>query len=226
MDPVQEEIVVRGTSEAQAMPDRATVRVSVETEAGGRDDAYADAARIADRVDAVVAARGDAVRRAVVAALVVTPRTRWDNGQDVRIGWQASRTQVLEVVDLGVLGELMAELTAAGAAVVGPSWVLDVDNPIRSEARQLAALDARRRADAYASALSLTITGIAWVAEPGLRLGAGGAGGGGRWDVMSAPMTMASARMEEADVIDVSPAELTVAAEVEVGFRFAPAGSR
>lgn len=51
----------------------------------------------------------------------------------------------------------------------GRFWQLDPDNPVYTEARRLAAEDARRRADAYASALGLGIGAVEWLAEPGLR---------------------------------------------------------
>src|SRR4051812_30751953 len=43
--------------------------------------------------------------------------------------------------------------------------------PAYPRARRAAAADARRRADDYVQALGLAVAGIAWVAEPGLRVG-------------------------------------------------------
>ena len=40
-------IVVRGTGQAAALPDRAVVRVEVDGEGGSRDDAYREAAKAA-----------------------------------------------------------------------------------------------------------------------------------------------------------------------------------
>jgi uncharacterized protein YggE len=48
---VDEVIVVRGTGQARAWPDRAVVRIVVEADAAGRDDAYREAARLAGQVD-------------------------------------------------------------------------------------------------------------------------------------------------------------------------------
>ena len=135
----------------------------------------------------------------------------------MRTGWLASRTTVLEVVDLGRLGDLMAELSVAGAAISGPAWHLDPTNPVHAHVRRLAAEDARRRAEEYAAALGLEIVAVAWVAEPGLRKGSDRQA----FDVPSATMRAASAPMAE-DVIEVTPEEMTVNASVEVGFAFGP----
>jgi len=213
---VDEAIVVRGRGEARAMPDRAVVGVTVEAEGAARDDAYREAARLAGQVDAAVAGRRAATDRVGGGSLVVHPKTRWRKGESVRTGWRAARTSVVEVVDFAVLGDLLAELAAAGAAVVGPTWQLDPTNPVHGDVRTLAATDARRRADAYAAALGLQVTGVAWVAEPGLRQGPDTLG----FTPMAARMAVAGGPAAD-DVIDVTPAEMTVDAEVDVAFTFA-----
>jgi uncharacterized protein len=212
-------IVVRGTGQAAALPDRAVVRVEVDGEGGSRDDAYREAAKAASAVDAVTTAHAEAIARNQTAALVVHPKTRWRRGETVRTGWRGSRTTLLEVTDFGHLGELFGELAVAGGAVSGPFWRLDLDNPVHAEARRLAAEDARRRAETYASALALRITGIAWVAEPGLRETAPP-------PAFAVPIARAAALAQAPEeVIDVTPEEMTVDAAVDVGFAFEPGQS-
>jgi len=214
---VEEAIVVRGTGQARALPDRALVRVEVEADGAARDDAYQEAARLAGEVDATLERRRTALDRTTTTSLVVHPKTRWKKGESVRTGWRAARTSAVEVVDFSVLGDLLAELAAAGAAVDGPTWQLDPTNPVHHEVRRLAAADARTRADAYAAALGLRVTGVAWVAEPGLRPGPADSAG-------FAPMMARAAFAggpEEPEVIDVTPDEMTVDASVDVAFTFA-----
>ena len=198
------------------MPDRALVRVTIEADGAARDDAYREAARLAGQVDAALAARQDAVERTITTSLAVHPKTRWKKGESVRAGWRASRTSAVEVVDFAVLGDLLAELAAAGASVDGPEWQLDPTNPVHGEVRRLAAADARTRADAYAAALGLRVTGIAWVAEPGLRQGPADSVG---FAPMMARAAFAGAP-EEPEVIDVTPDEINVDAAVDVAFTF------
>jgi uncharacterized protein YggE len=220
-----DEVVVRGTAEVRALPDRAIVHVAIDGEGASREDAYASAARLATAVDAVLVTYEAAHDRTSTAALVVHPKTRWRRGESVRTGWRASRSTVVEVTDMSRLGDLMAELATAGAQLVGPSWQLDPDNLAHTTARQAAAEDARRRAEAYAGALGLQVSGVAWVAEPGLRRG-GDEGYGGpamRSLAMAAPAGARGA--EDTETIEVTVEEITVAAAVEVGFHFTTAGA-
>ncbi len=83
----------------------------------------------------------------------------------------------------------MAGVAEAGAEVTGPRWSLVPDNPAHEAARRAAASDARRRAEAYADALGLTLGPVAWVAEPGLRR----PGPGDGYDVPMRSMAMAAA---------------------------------
>src|ERR671919_1301343 len=102
------EIIVRGEGEARAMPDRAVVNVVVEGEGAARDVAYGEAAELAKRVDGVLNEYGDAIERTLTAGLVVQAKTRWHKGENVRTGWHARRTTVVDAVDFGRLGELIA----------------------------------------------------------------------------------------------------------------------
>jgi hypothetical protein len=212
-------VVVRGTGVARALPDRAVVRVEVDGEGSSRDDAYREAAKLASQVDEVVATHAAAIARNVTAALAVHPKTRWRRGESVRTGWRASRTSMLELTDFARLGDLFADLAAAGGAVSGPDWQLDPTNPVHAAARRLAAEDARSRAETYVDALGLRITGVAWVAEPGLRVTS---------EAMPFALAAKSARFDQSaaeEVIDVSPEEMVVDAAVDIGFDFAPAGT-
>jgi uncharacterized protein len=214
---MEAEIIVRGEGQARALPDRVLVTATVESEGGSRDEAYSATAELAKQVDEVLARHDGAIDRASTAALVVHPKTRWRKGEAVRTGWQASRTTVLDVVDFARLGDLIAELAAAGAAISGESWRLDPTNPAHGEARRLAADDARRRAHEYAEALGLTVQAVTWVAEPGLRKGDSGGG----WHPVARNIAYSpTAGGEDAEIIDVAPDEMVVSAAVEVGFTF------
>jgi hypothetical protein len=211
------EILVRGAAEVRAMPDRATVRATIDGEGDTREAAYEAASRAAADVDAVLEAEADALDRVTTAALIVQPRTRWRKGESLRTGWRAARTTVVEVADLGRIGTVVARLTGAGAAIAGPTWELDRDHEAHDRARRLAAEDARRRADAYAAGVGLRVSSVLWVSEPGLRLSSDGHG-------LPAAMPVAvrafagGGEVADGDTIEVAPAEIVVAAVVEVGF--------
>jgi uncharacterized protein YggE len=219
---MEAEIIVQGRGEARSMPDRATIHCVIDAEGPSHQSAYDDAAASAKRVDDVLASRRHALGRVTTAALVVHPKTRWKKGESVRTGWTASRLSTVEVTGFDELGILIAELGGAGASLTGPSWQLDVANPVHREVRRLAAEDAKQRAYDYASALGLEVGGIAWISEPGLRpsLQTG--------QPMGGFAVAAAARLTTPqDIIEVTPEEIVSEAWVEVGFRIGvPAESR
>jgi uncharacterized protein YggE len=212
---MEREIVVRGTGEARALPDQASLRVEVTVDHKTPEEAHDARTKLATAVDDVLDRHAEAIGRTTIASLVVQPRTRWHRGEDTRSGWRASRTSFVDVVMLDALGQIMAGLVDAGAAVQGPQWSMAPTNPAHDQARAAAAEDAHRRAQSYAAALGLSVGPVAWVAEPGLR----------RppqppvpVDVEVAPMAAAAVVATDAEPEPVTPAELTVRVDVEVGF--------
>jgi uncharacterized protein len=215
---MEHEVVVRGQGEVRAMPDRATVRVLVDGNGSSRDEAYAEAARVATAVDEVLRVQGDALARVMTAALIVQPRTKWQDGEAVRTGWTASRTSVLEVRALERLSDLLGQLATSGAAISDLAWELDAANEAHDQARSRAGEDARRRAERYATSLGIKLGGVVWVAEPGLRTGGDNFPHGAA--LAAAPRAMPAA---PGPSIDVTPEEITLTASVEVGFAIATA---
>jgi uncharacterized protein len=211
---MEREIVVRGTGEARALPDQASLRVEVTADHKTQEQAHDARTKLAAGVDEVLSRHADAIARTTVASLLVQPRTRWHRGEDIRTGWRASRTSFVDVATLDALGEIMAGLVDAGAAVKGPQWSMAPSNPAYDQARAAAAEDARRRAQSYAAALGLSVGPVAWVAEPGLRRDPGPPV---PIEAAVAPMAAALAA-GDAEPERVTPAELTVRVDVEVGF--------
>lgn len=215
---MEHEIIVRGTAEARVAPDRATIHATIDADGSNRDDAYRSASESAARVDAVLAARAEAIERTVTAALLVQPLTKWKRGEAIRTGWRATRRSDIEVMGFEQLGELLAELAAAGATIAGPDWHVDATNPVHGEVRRQAAEEARRRAEAYGVGLGLTVGPVTWVAEPGLRKGSSDPGYLGGAVAAFGGQATRMAGAEEEVVIDVSPADIVVSASIEVAF--------
>jgi hypothetical protein len=211
---MEREIVVRGTGEARALPDQASLRVEVTADHKTQDEAYDLRTKLAARVDHVLSRHANAIARATIASLVVQPRTRWHRGEDIRTGWRASRTSFVDVIVLDALGDIMAGLVEAGAAVQGPQWSMAPWNPAYDQARRSAAEDARRRADSYAGALGLSLGPVGWVAEPGLRREPRPLRAEAEGAPMAAPRVLAAATDSEV----VTPSEMTVSVDVDVGF--------
>ena len=223
---MEREIVVRGTGEARALPDLASLRVEVTADHKTRDEAYEARSKLAARVDVVFADHRNAIGRTTIASLWVQPRTRWHRGEDIRTGWRASRTSFVEVVVLDALGEIMSDIVEAGGAVQGPQWSMAATNPAYDVARRAAAEDARHRAQSYAQALDLTLGQVAWVAEPGMRTAPASPlstmssmtdpGAGAPVTRLAAATNFSAEASEPAE--DLTPSEMTVEVAVEVGF--------
>lgn len=201
------------------MPDLAVLRVLVAGEGSSPDEAYEAAARLAEAVDVVFRAQAASIGRVTTAALVVQPRVRWHQGEEVRTGWRAARASVVELRALDRVGNVAALLVGAGAILTGPSWELDRSNDAYHQARVEAAQDARKRADDYASGLGVSVGPLMWVSEPGLRVGGGDAGGMLASAGQPRAALLASGPAENS--IDVAPGEIAVCAAVEVGFHIA-----
>jgi len=221
---MEREIVVRGTGEARALPDLASLRVEVWADHKTQEEAYEARSKLAARVDVVFAQHRNAIARTTVASLWVQPRTRWHRGESIRTGWRASRTTFVDVVVLDALGEIMSGVVEAGGAVQGPQWSMASTNPAYDQARRAAADDARNRAQSYAQALDLTLGPVAWVAEPGMRTTPVLAAGTRASEEPGVRMRLAAAEVpsgpsvEPEPVEDLTPSELTVEVAVEVGF--------
>jgi uncharacterized protein YggE len=209
------DVIVRGEATRHAVADRAVITVSINAESADRETAFRRAGELVAAVDAALEAAGDAIARAVTAALVVQPRTRWHDGEQQRTGWQAARVTTVEVVQLDELGSVLTTLVLAGAEIHGPRWEIDAAHPVHDEVRQAAAEDARRRAEAYSSALGVELGPLAWIAEPGLRLAPGGGQPGAPIGITR--MALAAGPAAEPEM-EVAPAELAITAAVEVGY--------
>ena len=163
---MEREIVVRGTVRTRSLPDQASLRVEVTVDHKTQEEAHDARTKLA-AVDEVLDRHADAIARPRSHRWSCSSRTRWHawGGHPHRVA--ASRTSFVDVVMLDALGEIMAGLVDAGAAVQGPQWSMAPTNPAMT--RPAAAEDARRRAQSYAAALGLFVGPVAWVAEPGLR---------------------------------------------------------
>ncbi|HUG84684.1 MAG TPA: SIMPL domain-containing protein [Euzebya sp.] len=222
------EILVRGHAAAMLPPSDAALTVTVHVRAAGSQaDAVAECARRCEVVDAAVAARRDAlVRRAVTSSIRTGPE--WDHsakGGRRLIGHFATRTTELDCAPDGDgLTDLLTAVSGLpDVQVTGPRWTVAPGAEGWDAVRATAAADARRRAQAYARGLELTVGRVVWLAEPGLRLAGQPGGGGGEM-----PMAFAAApamrrsggggEEEETAVVRIQPEPIAVEVRVEAAF--------
>ena len=134
-----------------------------------------------------------------------------EDGEHTNTGWQhrGYRASSRLVVRLDE-GELASRLVTEAAERVdlridGPGWRVVHDNPGHADARRLAALDARQRAEEYAAALGGRIGAIVSIDEPETK----------PIPASAAPMALRA----EAAGMPVEDGERELVAEVDVTFQ-------
>jgi len=201
-----------GRGFARATPDAARVSLEVWAELDTPDAAIDEVARrsaalaeVFDELDIPTGAR---------TTSDVSLTERWDHRRDEAVfrGYRAGAQIQVRVVDLRVVGRLVSRAAQrAQARPQGTAWEVDAANPARSEACRLAAEDARRKAEAYATALELRLGPVVSIREPGARRPIGArmmASGAG-------PMQP----MEGSPDLSVEAGDVDITATVEVVFR-------
>ena len=167
-DRVVATVTVRGVGEARTSPDEASVTLTIEAI---EQKAAAALAKVAERTQAALE---------LCDSLGIEPAARVTSGASIaehgehdregrwqHRGYRAWNQIVARVGEASVVGELIAGAVDRGAQLSGPAWTIAPDNPARVEACKEAALDARRRAEAYADALGVRVGAIVAVRDPG-----------------------------------------------------------
>ncbi len=161
-------ITVQGSATLEVAPDVATIELTVECQADTAGDALTDLSPRSTACDAMLDSAADVVRRRITRVLSAQPVTHYDpqTGEQVRRGYLATRTLRLELIPGPGAEALLRDLVHLdGAALAGPWWSVDPDNPAHDLARTAAASDAGRRAAAYATGLGIGVGGPQWVSE-------------------------------------------------------------
>jgi uncharacterized protein YggE len=204
---------VRGVGDARTSPDEASVSLVIEAI---EQTAAAALAKVAERTQAVLELCDELGIEPT--ARVTTGASVADHGEHDREGrWQhrgfrAWNQIVVRVGEASVVGELIAGAVDRGVQVNGPSWTIALDNPARVAACREAALDARRRAEAYADALGMRVGALVAVRDPGTGVPPPPPG----------PLRFAAMDAGSADGLPVEAGEQVVTAVVEVEFQLEP----
>ena len=158
---------VQGTATVAALPDRASLGLTVSHLAADRATALAEVSSRADAVTAVLRASGLDESAWRTSGVQIGPEYSWTGDRRVLTGHRAVAQFTLVVRDrFDVLDSIVDGAVARGDAdVSGPEWSVSPDHPARREACTLAALDARGRAGAYAEALDLRLGPVVHIDE-------------------------------------------------------------
>ncbi len=163
-------VVVSGQATVMAVPDRASISVSVESRAVAQRDAQAKTATamkaVQDRLRAL-RVPADAVRTTSVNLYIDAD---FVNGNRVTKGYVASNSIDVRLDAIDRVGEIVDAVVAAGATAVSEVR-FDVKNRavLEREALKLAVQDARARADALALGAGKTIDRMLRIEEEGVQ---------------------------------------------------------
>jgi len=191
------------------VPDLATIRAGVVSQAATASTALADNGQRMARVIAALGKRGVAPRDIATATVGLSPQYRYADGQPPALtGYQASNTVSIRFRDVAKAGGVLDALVAEGANQIdGPSLSIDRPEAALDEARTDAVKRARARADLYAAAAGLRVVRMVSIAEAGQD-----AGNPGPQPVFMARAMAADARTE------IAPGEKDVTATLSVRF--------
>jgi len=199
------DVVAEG--EANRVPDIATIRAGVVTQAPTAAAALSANATQMKSVLAALKAAGVADRDVQTATISLNPQYRYtENQPPVITGYQASNTVSVRFRDIARSGNILDALVKQGANQIdGPNLSIDQIEAAQDEARVDAVKRARARADLYARALGMRVERLVSLSE--------GSEGG-----MPGPMPVMMARMEAKDSTQVVPGEQRVGVTVRVRF--------
>jgi len=190
------------------VPDVATIRAGVVSQATTAAAALSDNAQRMARVLAALKKAGVAPRDIATASVGLSPQYRYaDNQPPVITGYQANNTVSIRFRDVAASGAILDALVAQGANQIdGPNLSIDQPDAALDEARADAIKRARTRAELYARAAGLRVTRIISIAETGENAGN-----------PSPPVFMARAAMAK-DSTQVAAGEKDVTVSVSVRF--------
>jgi len=165
--PRQPSVTTVGRGSARAVPDAALLTLEVWAELDTPQAALDEVARRTQLLQGVLDSAG--VEPGARSTSGVSLTEVWDYKREERVfrGYRAATSIDVRITELTVLGAVISESTRdAQARPHGPVWQVDPTNPARTEACRLAAEDARRKAEAYAAALALSLGTVLAVREP------------------------------------------------------------
>jgi uncharacterized protein YggE len=202
-------IVVSATASVEVVPDRANLRVAVETRGRTAAEAATANARIQSPVLAAIRRAGVADAQLRTSSVSVSPVYEYprEGGRPTLVGYQARNGVDVEIRDLAKIAAVLDAALAAGATSVdGPHFTIaDAATPRRA-ALELAVKRARADAEAMASAAGVLITSVLEIST-------------GQFN--APPMEFATQRLSSVAVDTATPVEsgrITVSATVTVRF--------
>jgi len=199
---------ITATGKTTRVPDLATIRAGVVTQAPTAAAALSDNANRMSAVLSALKRAGIQPRDIATANVSLQPQYRYeDNKPPVITGYQATNTVSIRFRDIAKSGAILDALVTQGANQIdGPNLSLDQPDAALDEARVDAVKRAQARAQLYAKAAGLSVSRILTIAEGG--------------EIAGPPPPMPVYRMAAAKAADtqVMPGESDVTVTITVRF--------
>jgi uncharacterized protein len=159
------DVVAEGRS--TRVPDLATIRSGVVTQAATAQAALSENAQRMDRVIAALKRAGVADRDIQTATIQLNPQYRYgENVPPTITGYQATNSVSVRFRDVAKSGAILDALVREGANQIdGPNLAVEAMDAAMDEARTDAIRRARARAELYAKAAGLRVERILVIAE-------------------------------------------------------------
>jgi uncharacterized protein len=199
-------VTASGTGTTQAAPDTAEMSFGVTTTSPNAKSALDDASKVAEQIASAVKKQGITAEDIQTRDISVYPQTVDKNGKQVITGYQASLNVEVEVRDISRLGGIISAANAAGANTIsGPTFTIADPAPVRAKAIAEAVADARKSAEAMATAAGKSVGAV-------LSMSSNDVG------AVPGPVYRASDAAGAAKDVPVEPGQLDITANVVVVF--------
>ena len=208
-------IVVNGSSNVMVVPDEATIRIGIVRQANSAQIAQQQANTAAQEILAAVARVGVPAAQIQTSRLTLTPiyaPRRPDSSEAPRIvAYNAQNVVSIRLDNLSIVGPVIDAGLGAGAnQLEGVQFGLRNQLPAREKALKDAVTEARRKAEAIASSLNVSLVGVLEVLESGVSFVP-------KMDYGGVLMTAQAREV----ATPVSPGELEIQASVTVRYQIA-----
>ncbi len=210
--PVQQEtppasestVSVSGTGQVQAEPDRAIIRLGVETQAETAEEALAqNSTQMQSLLDALRAA-GIASENIQTQSVRLMPRYEFSEEDKSRtlVGYTAANFVRVQTDQLDSLGVLLDEAVSAGATTIeNVSFAVSDQTEFVDQARQAAVEDARYKAEQLAELTSAELGPVLQISES---------------SDMPRPVRREAEVMEEAAAVPIEPGTENIQISVQI----------
>jgi len=159
-------VTVSGSARASVRPDQALLDLGVTHVAVTSSTAMDHVAERTRQLAEQLAILGIEDRAWSTQGVTLDEEWEWKNETNSRVGYRATSGVTVTIDDLDLVSALLrSTVDEAGAQVRNLQWLVKPEHPAREALLGRAALDAKRRASAYVSALDLDLGAVEEISD-------------------------------------------------------------